>query len=1020
MKPRPKTKILALLLALCLALGGMPLNAWAGEETQNSGAEGNITAFAEVAGDVVAKNSDNTAAAPQFSDVAGSDSNLLYINYINAREIMAGFPDGSFRPEEGLTRAQAAVIISKAALLETDSPDDSSFKDVSPGHWAAGYIAAAVKAGYLRGMGEGSYLPDQPLSRAQAISLIMRLSDQEDSQADLPALEDMDEEHWAARSMAMAIDAGMIVPQNDNIRPDQDITRGDMSRALSILLTADPELSSLPLSGTLKVSLGEVEIKQVGQEAVTVSGSRQVGAGDTIETLSGTAAEINYPDGSSLLLEAGSVLTIKESAGRAYIKRNGQSGTAVDSLYLELQTGTMFGALSSLAIAGDKAIEAENVAAARQPVNGLLAANTSRFDLWAAQEAPWYKSAHQEKVKVTVDMPWGVAAIRGSFWQNTVNSNGSGFMSLLEGNGTVTSGGQTVNLNPGQAASVSTPGQPPSAPAPMTAVQLNQWARQQSWVQNTFDNMTQNQGSPAPGTPAESNTAPAPAPSLEKALNQALEQAQKAADSMPRSSGGSGSSGNGGNNGETTEITATIDLPGEIFLPRQVMNADTGLLEDNTAGVSYTLTCNVPGVTAAVTTPDGNPVPGIFDFQHNPGSNEITFTPLPGTAETSEYSYPLCLTLSKEGYTSWTSEDFGVRVLPVVEPLNGYAVEGYAPFTVGIPGGWTDISDSFLDSNWNVHEGYYIDDIHLTPDFCNVSIAPGLPAGLYYILRDDASLNQALAPLLIRPAADAGNFFNLESVVMNRYNETVYESVYQGDSLSFIFDEGLDKDSLSLPLQAMLDASVNEVFNRDFADLELGSFVLAARYDGILTFSDPYTFDPSSQVIRASLTDNDTVLTLAFPRGAFNSLTTINSRSFWAAGSIRSTEGKWLDMNDEPVKPVMVKFDENIFSMSSSIQIWPSQAITAINEMNVRFWYSPGWNDSGIPGQVYYLQSDGTWQSGNKYAFPTNDSYGSRALTLPSNAVNNIPNEINYIYCDVQINGGEWLYSAGKLEKRED
>lgn len=1013
MKPRPKTKILALLLALCLALGGMPLNAWAGEETQNSGAEGNITAFAEVAGDVVAKNSDNTAAAPQFSDVAGSDSNLLYINYINAREIMAGFPDGSFRPEEGLTRAQAAVIISKAALLETDSPDDSSFKDVSPGHWAAGYIAAAVKAGYLRGMGEGSYLPDQPLSRAQAISLIMRLSDQEDSQADLPALEDMDEEHWAARSMAMAIDAGMIVPQNDNIRPDQDITRGDMSRALSILLTADPELSSLPLSGTLKVSLGEVEIKQVGQEAVTVSGSRQVGAGDTIETLSGTAAEINYPDGSSLLLEAGSVLTIKESAGRAYIKRNGQSGTAVDSLYLELQTGTMFGALSSLAIAGDKAIEAEKVAAARQPVNGLLAANTSRFDLWAAQEAPWYKSAHQEKVKVTVDMPWGVAAIRGSFWQNTVNSNGSGFMSLLEGNGTVTSGGQTVNLNPGQAASVSTPGQPPSAPAPMTAVQLSQWARQQSWVQNTFDNMTQNQGSPAPGTPAESNTAPAPAPSLEKALNQALEQAQKAADSMPRSSGGSGSSGN---NGETTEITATIDIPWDIYLPQQVMNADTGLLEDNTAGLSYTLTCDVPGVELGVTEPYGGSK-DHFEWHYDQANHKLTLIPI-----SEGYASMVNFTLSKDGYTSWTSDTwFNVYVPPVIEPLNGYAVEGYAPFTVGIPSNWNGVSDSLLDSNGNyVHEGYTEGGIHRAPDFCNVTIASGLPAGLYYILRDDSSYSPALAPLLIRPAADAGNFFNLESVVMNRYNETVYESVYQGDSLSFIFDEGLDKDSLSLPLQAMLDASVNEVFNRDFADLELGSFVLAARYDGILTFSDPYTFDPSSQVIRASLTDNDTVLTLAFPRGAFNSLTTINSRSFWAAGSIRSTEGKWLDMNDEPVKPVMVKFDENIFSMSSSIQIWPSQAITAINEMNVRFWYSPGWNDSGIPGQVYYLQSDGTWQSGNKYAFPTNDSYGSRALTLPSNAVNNIPNEINYIYCDVQINGGEWLYSAGKLEKRED
>ena len=489
MRPKPATKILALLLALYLVLSGLPLTVLAEDGAQSPG-----------------ENSSNEAAAAlPFSDVAADDSNLLYINYINAREIIAGFPDGTFGPEKGLTRAQAAVIISKAANLETGSPNDISFNDVKPEHWAAGYIAAAVKSGYLQGMGNGSYRPDQPLSRAQAISLIMRLSRQEDSQAALPALNDMNVSHWAARSMAMAIDAGMIVPQNNNIRPEQDITRGDICRALAVLLTSDPELSSRPLYGTLQVKSGEVKVSRAGQEAATVSGSRQAGAGDTIETLSGATAEINYPDGSSLLLKADSKLTIKESMGRAYIKQDGRDGTAVDSLHLELQAGTMFGALSSLAVSGSAKTETE------QP----------------AGQTPWYNTARQEKVKVTLDMPWGVTAIRGSFWQNIVDKDGSGLMSLLEGNGSIISGGQTVSLSPGQAVTAGGSGAPPIPPAPMTPGQLSQWTQQQNWVQNAFGNMSQNQGSPAPGAPAGNNTATAPAPSLEKVLNQALEQAQK-------------------------------------------------------------------------------------------------------------------------------------------------------------------------------------------------------------------------------------------------------------------------------------------------------------------------------------------------------------------------------------------------------------------------------------------------------------------------------------------------------------
>ena len=57
-----------------------------------------------------------TTAAPQqeaivtaFHDVSSSDANLVYINYMAQRGIISGFPDGSFHPGEGLTRAQAAV-----------------------------------------------------------------------------------------------------------------------------------------------------------------------------------------------------------------------------------------------------------------------------------------------------------------------------------------------------------------------------------------------------------------------------------------------------------------------------------------------------------------------------------------------------------------------------------------------------------------------------------------------------------------------------------------------------------------------------------------------------------------------------------------------------------------------------------------------------------------------------------------------------------------------------------------------
>ncbi|MEN6325252.1 MAG: S-layer homology domain-containing protein, partial [Syntrophomonas sp.] len=290
-------------------------------------------------GGVQAATSDGEkTAANQFSDVSSSDLNGIYISYLTAREILEGFPDGSFHPQEGLTRAQAAIVICKALNMEIKSGEtDSGFKDVAKDYWAAAYIAAAVKAGYLKGFPDGNYKPEEKLSRAQGVSLTLRLSKQSDPGVALPQLRDMDNNHWAARSFAVAIDAGMIQPNSEKkIEPDSPLSRGDLSRALALLLTKDPVLSSCSLNSTLKVNSGDVKLsRKGGQAGEKVSGTAQIGAGDTVETEANGEAVINYPDGSSFLLKNDSKLVIKESQGRAYIKKNGQPGIAVDNLEVE-------------------------------------------------------------------------------------------------------------------------------------------------------------------------------------------------------------------------------------------------------------------------------------------------------------------------------------------------------------------------------------------------------------------------------------------------------------------------------------------------------------------------------------------------------------------------------------------------------------------------------------------------------------------------------------------------------------
>jgi len=506
---------------------------------------------AGIAGAAPAGQAQPTGATP-FTDISSTDKNALYINYMAKRGLITGFPDGTYHPGEGLTRAQAAVLFCKIrGLNSTDK--DSTFSDVAGSHWAAGYIAAAVKAGYITGFPDGTYRPQAILTRAQGINLFLQIATEKDSSEEIPALQDLDKNHWAANSLAIALAAGMIEAEDNNIKPEQSFARGDLARALSILLTKDPGLNQQELIGKLKVKNGTVEIKRAGSEkAQTINTASIVRKGDTVITGKDGQAEINYPDGSGILLKPDSELIIKTSVGRAYILKDGRPGTAVEDLQVELTNGKLFGALASKYTGKEETEEVEETATNNKYKK--IASRDKNFDLMAAKTSaqPWYKTAEKKKVKVKVDMPWGVAAIRGSFWSNFAGNNGCG-MNLLQGDGSLSSGGQTQNLSPGQSSGSGSSGGPPSPPGPMSPSESREWSQQRGWVGERAGEMNNNQGASDPGSEGQGegegegegdDPGDEPPDNLMDNLNDALDQAdQNAASGSSGSSGGSSSGG---------------------------------------------------------------------------------------------------------------------------------------------------------------------------------------------------------------------------------------------------------------------------------------------------------------------------------------------------------------------------------------------------------------------------------------------------------------------------------------------
>lgn len=108
-----------------------------------------------------------TSQRSPFSDIRGHWSQR-FIEALAEREIIRGFPDGSARPEAQLTRAEYAVLLTKAFPL---SPRKISqgFRDVEPSFWAASAIHNAERMGLLAGFPDGTFRPQAPLTRLQVL-----------------------------------------------------------------------------------------------------------------------------------------------------------------------------------------------------------------------------------------------------------------------------------------------------------------------------------------------------------------------------------------------------------------------------------------------------------------------------------------------------------------------------------------------------------------------------------------------------------------------------------------------------------------------------------------------------------------------------------------------------------------------------------------------------------------------------------------------------------------------------------
>lgn len=154
------------------------------------------------------------------------------IDYLIKKGLLSGFPDNTFRPDLGTTRAEAVKVLATQLGLK---PQTGGFTDVPAGHWAAGYIGAAEKSGLMTGYADGTFRPDERLNREEMAALVARAFKLSGSAA--VSFSDVQADSWSYMYINALTSNKIVTGYADGtFRPSQDITRAEFATIIARVL----------------------------------------------------------------------------------------------------------------------------------------------------------------------------------------------------------------------------------------------------------------------------------------------------------------------------------------------------------------------------------------------------------------------------------------------------------------------------------------------------------------------------------------------------------------------------------------------------------------------------------------------------------------------------------------------------------------------------------------------------------------------------------------------------------------
>lgn len=182
------------------------------------------------------------ASAADFSDVSQTHKNVFAIKTLKDAGLVSGYPDGTFKPDKSVSRAEAAAMILKAAGITTaKTAQKIPFTDVPEDAWFFAIIQKGVEMKILKGYEDKTFRPANPVTLPEAIALTLSFFKINTRKLPVDALiyGGLQSDEWYSKPLQYAKNQNLAEPdENGSLNPAASLTRGQLAEIIYRMRTA--------------------------------------------------------------------------------------------------------------------------------------------------------------------------------------------------------------------------------------------------------------------------------------------------------------------------------------------------------------------------------------------------------------------------------------------------------------------------------------------------------------------------------------------------------------------------------------------------------------------------------------------------------------------------------------------------------------------------------------------------------------------------------------------------------------